>query len=82
VQPVAAGRARERVDRVAEVPKALDVATNRPAGHPDATGELLARPVAAGLEQGEQLEQSARGGGHGRVRELAARLERAASAAG
>jgi hypothetical protein len=65
VQAVAAGRARERVDGVAEVAQALDVATNGPARDLQAAGELLAGPVAARLEQREQLEQSARGGGHG-----------------
>ena len=69
-KPVAAGGAGQRLDRVAELAQALDVAPDRPPGHLEPLGELGARPVAARLEQGEQLQEPARGLGHGDVHRL------------
>ena len=61
---VAAGRSAERLDRIAELTQPLDVAPDCAAGDLEAVGELGAGPVAARLEQREQLEKSARRGGH------------------
>jgi hypothetical protein len=63
-EPVAAGGTRQRVHRVAEVAEPLDVSAERSARHRQPVGELGARPVAAGLEQREQPQESARGRGH------------------
>ena len=63
-KPVSAGGAGERLHGVAELAQPLDVAPDRPAGHLEPVGQLVARPVAASLEQGEQFQQSARGLAH------------------
>ena len=63
-KPVAAGRAGQRLDRVAEVAQPLDVAPDRPAGHLEPVGQLGAGPVAAPLQQREQLQKPARGLAH------------------
>ena len=70
VQPVAAGRPGERVHRVAEVAQPLDVAADRAAADLEAPRELLAGPVAPGLQQREELQQAAGGLGH-RTRQIA-----------
>ena len=48
VQPVAAGGPVSRVDRIAELAQALDVAADGPAGDLQAAGELLARASRGG----------------------------------
>ena len=60
-KPVSAGGAGERLHGVAELAQPLDVAPDRPAGHLEPVGQLVARPVAASLQQREQFQQSARG---------------------
>ena len=60
-QPVAAGRAGERLDRIAEPAQPLDVAPDRAARHLEPLRQLASRPVAAGLEERQQGEQAARG---------------------
>ena len=42
--------------------RGLDVAADRPAGHVQAAGQLVAGPVAASLEHRQQLQQAARRG--------------------
>ena len=61
-QPVAAGRPGQRLDRVAELAQALDVAADRPPDTSSRSASSLAGPVAACLQQRQQLEQAARGG--------------------
>ena len=61
VQPVAAERARAGLDRIPERPQPLDVAADRAAGDLEPARELVARPVAAGLEQREELQQASGG---------------------
>ena len=63
-KPVAAGGTGERLDRVAELAQPLDVSPDRPARHLEPVGELGPRPVAACLEQRQELQESARGRGH------------------
>jgi hypothetical protein len=63
-KPVAAGRARPRVHRVAEHAQALDVAPDRPARYAEPFCQLRAGPVAACLEQGQELQQAPGGRGH------------------
>ena len=63
-KPVTAGRAGQRFDGVAELAQPLDVAPDRPAGHLEALGQLVSRPIAASLEQGEQFQKPARGLAH------------------
>ena len=53
-QLVAAGGAADGVDGVAELAQPVDVAAQRPRAHLEPVGELRARPVAVGLEQGQQ----------------------------
>jgi hypothetical protein len=64
-QPVAAGRPGQRVDGIAQRAQPLDIAADRPAGHRQPVGQLGPGPVAARLEQGEQLQEPARGLRHG-----------------
>jgi hypothetical protein len=66
-EPVAAGGTGERLDRVAEIAQPFDVPPDRPARDLEPVGELRPGPVAACLEQREQLQESARGRGHGGV---------------
>ncbi len=63
-QLVAAGDAAAGVDLVAEVAQPLDVAAQRAAADLEAGSELVARPVAVGLEQRQQAEHPG-AGGHG-----------------
>jgi hypothetical protein len=63
-KPVATGRPAQRLDRVAEGAQALDVAPDRAPGHLEPLRQLRARPVAACLQQRQQLEESARGLAH------------------
>jgi hypothetical protein len=65
LEPVPARRAGERLDRIPELAQPLDVAADRPAGHRQALGELGAGPVAASREEGQELQESARGRRHG-----------------
>jgi hypothetical protein len=58
-KPIAAGGTGERLDRVAEISQPLDVAPDRPARHLEPVGELRPEPVAACLEQRQQLQESA-----------------------
>jgi hypothetical protein len=62
-QAIAARRTRERLDRIAELAQPLDVAADRSRRDLEPFREFAARPVAAGLEQGQQREEAA-GGGH------------------
>ena len=64
-KPVAAGRTAERLDRVSELAQPVDVATDRPPRYLEPVGELRPRPVAARLEERQELQESARGRGHG-----------------
>jgi hypothetical protein len=58
VQPVASGRTGDRIHRIAELTKPLHVAADRAPRHPEPIGEFVAGPVAARLQQGEQLQQT------------------------
>jgi hypothetical protein len=60
-QPVPARGAGQRVDGVAELAQSLDVPADRAAGHAEPLRELRAGPVAARLEQGEELQEPSRG---------------------
>ena len=68
-QPVAAGRAGQRLDGVAELAQALDVAPDGAPGDLEPLGQLAARPVAARLEQREEIEEAAGGVAIGHVRD-------------
>ena len=57
VQAIPAALAGERVDRIAELAQAVDVASDGPPRHVEAPGELAARPGTAALQQGEEREQ-------------------------
>jgi hypothetical protein len=45
------------VDRVAELPEAIDVPPNRPDADLESIRELPTRPVSAGLEEREEAEE-------------------------
>jgi len=64
VKSVAARRAGERVDRIAELAETVDVAPDGAPRHAEASGELAARPGAAALKQGEEREQPGGGSVH------------------
>jgi hypothetical protein len=64
VQPVAAGRPGQRVDRIAELAQALDVAADGAPRDLQTARELAAGPVATRLQQREELEEAAGSGGH------------------
>jgi hypothetical protein len=55
-QPIAAGRASERLDWIAELAQPLDVPTDRAGRYRESLAQLIARPIAAALQQGEQLQ--------------------------
>ena len=63
-EPVAAGRPGHRLDRVAELAQAVDVAPDGAPGDPEPLGQRRARPVAAGLQQREEVEEAAGGVAH------------------
>src|SRR5207237_5876566 len=63
-QPVSAGGAGERLHGVAELAQSLDVAPDRSARDLEALGQLVAGPVTARLEPGEELQKPAGGLGH------------------
>jgi len=64
-QPVPARRTGQRLDRVAQLAQAVDVAPDRAPGDREPVGQLGAGPVAARLQQGKQLQEPARGGRQG-----------------
>ena len=55
---VAAAGARGGIHRIAQAAQLVDVAPQGAGGDFEALGELGSRPVAAGLEQGQQAEQA------------------------
>jgi hypothetical protein len=57
LEPVATRGSAGRADGIAERPEAPDVAPDGALAHLQAPRELGARPLAARLEEGEQLEQ-------------------------
>jgi hypothetical protein len=57
VQPVASGRTGDSIHRVAELTEPLHVAADRAPRHAEPIGELVAGPVAARLQQGEELQE-------------------------
>ena len=61
-QPVAARRPGHRLDRIAQLAQALDVAADRAPRDLQPRRELVARPVAPALQQREQGQQPARRG--------------------
>ena len=63
-EPVAAARAADGVDRVAEPAQPVDVVADGPVGDAEPLGELGAGPVGAGLEQPEQGQHPGRGVRH------------------
>ena len=75
MQAVASGGTGDRIDRIAELAQPLDIAADRAARHAEPLRELVAGPVAARLQQGEQLQQAAGGLGHraATIAEIAAR---------
>ena len=58
-EAVPAGGAGEGLDGIAKPAQPLDVAPDRAAGDLEALGQLGARPVAASLKEGEELQQPA-----------------------
>ena len=63
-EPVATRDPRRRLDPIAEVAQAFDVAPHRPLGHPEPVREFGPRPVPMGLQQVQQGEGSGGGTGH------------------
>jgi len=59
-KPVSARRPGERFDGIGETAQPINITPDRPAGHLEPVRELVARPVAASLEQGEQFQKAAR----------------------
>ena len=57
-QPVAPGHPRRGLHRVAERAELVDVAPDRARRHLEATGQLLAGPFAAYLQQGQECEEA------------------------
>ena len=55
---VAAVDAPVRVDRIAQFAQPVDVAPQRAGRHAEPVGQLAARPVPMGLQQGEQPQRS------------------------
>ena len=53
-----------RLDGVAQVSEAVDVTTERPRRDLEASSQVGPRPVAPGLEQGQQAERARAGRGH------------------
>jgi len=66
MQAVASGRTGDRIHRVAELTQSLHISANRSAGHTEPMGKLVAGPIAARLQEGEQLQEAARRLGHRR----------------
>ncbi len=64
-QPVAAGRPGHRLDGIAELAQALDVPPDRAPRDAQALGQGRARPVAASLQQRQEVEEAAGGVAHG-----------------
>ncbi len=60
-EPVAAGGAARGADGVAEVAQPLDVAADRAHADAEPCGQFRSGPLAGGLEQGEQSQET--GGG-------------------
>ena len=56
-EAVPAVRARSRVDRIAQLAEAVDVAAQRPAAHLEPLRQLVARPELVRLEQREQAQR-------------------------
>jgi hypothetical protein len=46
------------MDRVTELPQAVDVAAQRARVHRQPLGQVVARPMAAGLQQGQHPQQA------------------------
>lgn len=63
-EPVTAVGSGDRVDPVPQITQPIDVATHSPIAHPEPAGELSSRPVAAYLQQREQLQHSSCRFGH------------------
>ena len=63
-EAVPAGRTGGGVDRVAEVPEAVDVTPQRAGADPQALGQLTTGPELVGLEERQELQRPAGGIGH------------------